>query len=87
MSDDDRESGSEDVGAAGDADSQARISEHLAERGGDDPDLIEDVPAGGGGADAGAGGAARVESPSGDPDAYESTHNDEPGIGARRPGE
>lgn len=59
------------------------ISEHLAERGGDDTDLIENVPAGGAGADAGAGQAARVD-PSSDasvPD--ESEHNDEPGIGTR----
>lgn len=44
-----------------------------------------DVPAGGAGADSGASPTVRVdpESESAIPD--ESTHNDEPGIGTRRP--
>lgn len=61
------------------------VAAHLAERGGDDPAGVQDVPAGGAGADAGAGSAARVDPASENPPepAYESTHNEEPGVGPR----
>lgn len=78
---------SEDVQSAEEGDAQGRIAEHLAERGGDDPDQVEDVPAGNAGADAGAGGAARVEPDSRSTIQDESIHNDEPGIGTRRSGD
>lgn len=67
----------------GDADS--RIAEHLAERGGDQPADPGDVPAGGAGADSGAASAVGVEPGSRSSVSDESTHNDDPGIGTRRP--
>ncbi|MCT1394626.1 hypothetical protein M4D51_02690 [Microbacterium sp. p3-SID338] len=65
--------------------SREGVAAHLAERGGDDPDALQDVPAGGAGADAGAGNAARVDPSSKNPPepAYESTHSREPGVGPR----
>lgn len=77
--------GSDDPSTPSDGDPHARIAEHLAERGGD---AVSDVPAGGAGADAGAGvDAVRVDSdsPSSGSGKYQSTHNDEPGIGTRGP--
>ncbi|WP_144881627.1 hypothetical protein [Microbacterium paraoxydans] len=69
--------------------SREGIAAHLAERGGDDPDALQDVPAGGAGADAGAGNAARVDPSSKNPPepAYESTHSREPGVGPRHEGD
>lgn len=68
------------------APSSASIAAHLDERGGDRADGVENVPAGGAGADAGAGSAARVDG-STEPSepGYESAHSDEPGVGAKRP--
>lgn len=68
--------------------SREGVAAHLAERGGDDPDALQDVPAGGAGADAGAGNAARVDPSSKNPPepAYESTHSKEPGVGPRHEG-
>ena len=69
--------------------SREGVAAHLAERGGDDPDALQDVPAGGAGADAGAGNAARVDPSSKNPPepAYESTHSKEPGVGPRHEGD
>lgn len=85
------ESGDEptDPGYPGDEGEPARsahesIAAHLAERGGDDPGRLQDLPAGGAGADAGAGQAAHVDPASHASIPDESTHNDEPGIGTRR---
>lgn len=72
-------------------DAESRIAQHLAERGGDRPADPGEVPAGGAGADSGAASAVGVEpgSRSTVPDDStvpdESTHNDDPGIGTRRP--
>ncbi|WP_292787623.1 MULTISPECIES: hypothetical protein [unclassified Microbacterium] len=69
--------------------SREGVAAHLAERGGDDHDALQDVPAGGAGADAGAGNAARVDPASKNPPepAYESTHSKEPGVGPRHAGD
>lgn len=76
-----------DVQDAGDADATARIPEHLSEHGGDDAEVIEDLPAGNAGADAGAGGAAGIDPDSEASVQDESMHNDAPGIGTRRSGD
>lgn len=54
-------------------------------REGDDPDQVGDVPAGGAGADSGASGAVQVDPSSRSKIPEESVHNDEPGVGPRRP--
>ncbi len=72
----------EDVTAAGDE----SIAAHLRERGGDDPDAVDDVPAGGAGADSGSTSAVRVDPDSESGVKDESIHNDEPGVGTRRSG-
>lgn len=71
----------DDVISPGDPDAQERI----AEQRGTKQEPVEDVPAGGAGADSGAADAVGVdpESASSVPD--ESVHNDEPGVGTRRP--
>lgn len=84
---DDQNRDSADVQNAGDADATARISEHLSEHGGDDAELIEELPAGNAGADAGAGGAAGIDPDSEASVQDESMHNDAPGIGTRRSGD
>jgi hypothetical protein len=66
------------------SDAQKRIAEQMKERGAEDPDLVEDIPAGGGGADSGAAETVRVDPESGDAITDESVHNDEPGVGPRR---
>lgn len=66
-------------------DAESRIAQHLAERGGDRPADPGDVPAGGAGADSGAASAVGVEPGSRSSVPDESTHNDDPGIGTRRP--
>ena len=75
----------EDAAESDEEPSREGVAAHLAERGGDDPDALQDVPAGGAGADAGAGNAARVDPASKNPPepAYESTHSKEPGVGPR----
>lgn len=75
----------ENVTSPADGDAEARIAEHLAERGGEDTPASGDVPAGGAGADSGAAAAVGVEPGSRSSVPDESTHNDEPGIGTRRP--
>lgn len=72
-----------DVGGAASPDREG-VAAHLAERGGDEPGVSEEVPAGGAGADAGAGQAARVSPESDASVSDESIHNDEPGVGTRR---
>lgn len=79
--------GRDDVEAAADAPTEDPIAEHLAERTGGDPDLVQDIPAGHGGADSGASEVVQVDPDSGAAIADESVHNDEPGIGTRRSGE
>ncbi|MGW9157724.1 hypothetical protein [Microbacterium sp. NPDC055665] len=74
----------ENVRSAADADADARIAEHLAERTGEGTDTAGQVPAGGAGADSGAAGTVGVEPGSSASIPDESTHNDEPGIGTRR---
>nr|WP_201470479.1 hypothetical protein [Microbacterium hydrocarbonoxydans] len=69
-------------------DAQKRIAEQMKERGGEDPDLVQDIPAGGGGADSGPAEAVKVEPDSWDEntegvDTEQSVHNDEPGVGPR----
>lgn len=86
-----RESGSANVGSAAESDAQARISEHLEAREGEDSGellYVGDTPAGGGGADSGAAAAVGVDeateaSAKEELDSYNSEHNDEPGIGNR----
>lgn len=85
---------SADVGSAAEADAQARISEHLEAREGQDSgELLHvgDTPAGGGGADSGSADAVGVddateEAAEKEARSYSSEHNDEPGIG-NRPGD
>lgn len=67
---------------------QKRIAEQMTERGAEDPHLVQDIPAGGGGADSGPAEAVRVEPDSWDEnaegvDTEQSVHNDEPGVGPR----
>lgn len=73
--------------AAAEPDAKDRIAEMLDDRGGDDPDAVDDVPAGGAGADSGGAGAVRVDPASKGEVKDESIHNDEPGIGTRRSGD
>jgi hypothetical protein len=76
----------EGVVSPGDPDARERIAEHLEERrDGEQPP--QDVPPGGAGADSGAADAVGVDpgSESSVPD--ESVHNDEAGVGTRRPDE
>ncbi|MEU4014155.1 hypothetical protein AB0E56_02710 [Microbacterium sp. NPDC028030] len=75
----------ENVSSPADGDAHGRIAEHLAERGGDAAATSGEVPAGGAGADSGAAEAVGVERGSRSSVPDESTHNDEPGIGTRRP--
>lgn len=91
-------SGIENQGAGVDAanpqmprgsEAEARITELLEERQGDGADT-SDVPAGGAGADSGAAAAVGVDeftdgTAAAEADSYNSEHNDEPGIGNRRP--
>ncbi|WP_314424119.1 hypothetical protein [uncultured Microbacterium sp.] len=70
------------------SDAHKRIAEQMKERGAEDPDLVQDIPAGGGGADSGPAEAVRVEPDSWDDnaegvDTEQSVHNDEPGVGPR----
>ncbi|WP_029264146.1 MULTISPECIES: hypothetical protein [unclassified Microbacterium] len=74
----------ENVQSPADADADARIAEHLAERTGEDAGSAGKVPAGGAGADSGSAEAVRVDPDSRSSVPDESTHNDEPGIGTRR---
>lgn len=82
---------SANVGSAAESDAQARISEHLEAREGEDSGellYVGDTPAGGGGADSGAAGAVGVdeateEAATEEAQSYQSEHNDEPGIGSR----
>jgi len=76
-----------DVGSPDHGDAQKRISEQMKERGGEDPDLVEDIPAGGAGADSGASETVRVDPDSGAAVKDQSVHNDEPGVGTRRSGD
>ncbi|WP_144875633.1 hypothetical protein [Microbacterium sp. 1.5R] len=85
MSDADRADHTPDPAAEPDA--KDRIAALLDERGGDDPDAVGDVPAGGAGADSGGAGAVRVDPASKGEVKDESIHNDEPGIGTRRSGD
>lgn len=85
MSDADRAADAPD--AAAEPDAKDRIAEMLDDRGGDDPNAVGDVPAGGAGADSGAAGAVGVDPASKGEVKDESIHNDEPGIGTRRSGE
>lgn len=70
------------------SDAHKRIAEQMKERVAEDPDLVQDIPAGGGGADSGPAEAVRVEPDSWDDnaegvDTEQSVHNDEPGVGPR----
>ena len=87
MSGEEQDPRAEEVEAAADAPSTDPISEHLAEKTGGDPDLVQDIPAGHGGADSGASEVVQVDPDSGAAIADVSTHNDEPGIGTRRSGD
>ncbi|WP_435748544.1 hypothetical protein [Microbacterium sp. PMB16] len=86
-----RDSGSANVGSAAESDAQARISEHLEAREGEDSGellYVGDTPAGGGGADSGAAAAVSVdgateEAAEKEARSYSSEHNDEPGVGNR----
>lgn len=73
----------------GGAEAQERITELLEERTRDGAEAGE-VPAGGGGADSGAAAAVGVDeftdgTAAAEADSYNSEHNDEPGVGNRRP--
>lgn len=88
---DEREPRPGNVASPADSDAQARISEHLQAREGEDSGellYVGDTPAGGGGADSGAAAAVGVdeateESATEEARSYSSEHNDEPGIGNR----
>ena len=88
MSDADQRS--DNVASPADGDGEARIADLVEAKGADDPDVLddvprEDVPAGGAGADSGAAAAVQVDPDSEADVEYESTHNDEPGVGSHRP--
>ncbi|MFJ4254076.1 hypothetical protein [Microbacterium sp. NPDC090003] len=76
------------VGMPAGADAEENIAELLEQRQGEDAGL-NDVPAGGAGADSGGTGAVGVddatdEAASAEAKSYDSQHNDEPGVGNRR---
>lgn len=79
----------ENVTRPTDGDAEARIA-RLAEERTADGAGVDDVPAGGGGADSGGSAAVGVDEgtqgrAAEEADSYDSEHNDEPGIGNRRP--
>ncbi|MBW8762323.1 MAG: hypothetical protein JF592_07020 [Microbacterium sp.] len=71
----------DDVISPGDPDAEKRI----ANQGGAQHEPVEDVPAGGAGADSGAADTVGVDPASESSVPDESVHNAEPGVGTRRP--